>query len=277
MIIEYAKTPQELETISQLRGAVPEIHHTTLEVLTNLYYADKLLGSESDEPICVDRSTRISIQQGATLNNLMRAHSVRRSLEIGFAYGFSTVWMLDALRAQHEPLHVAIDPFERSSWHGIGLAQVKRLGLESCFQWVEDYSIHVLSDLIRKRAQFDFIYVDGNHRFDDVVVDFYLSDQVLRPGGVIAFDDLWMQSVRTAVNFVVNNRAYKLVSQPVENMMVLQKEHCDDRDWLHFKAFKVAAESRMSARLLGRSLRRVFRTFGMNRARLRRLWPTKTT
>jgi predicted O-methyltransferase YrrM len=89
---------------------------------------------------------------------------------------------------------------------------------------VEDYSIHALSDLIRDQAEFDFIYIDGNHRFDDVIVDFYLSDQVLRPGGLMALDDLWMQSIRTAANFIVNNRAYRLVPQPVEKMIVLKKE-----------------------------------------------------
>jgi hypothetical protein len=44
-----------------------------------------------------------------------------------------------------------------------------------------------------------------NHRFDDVIVDFYLSDQILRIGGIIAFLDMGMNSVRTAANFILNN------------------------------------------------------------------------
>jgi predicted O-methyltransferase YrrM len=266
---QFGKKPHYPKIIDQIGSSSPDIHHTTLDVLDYMYHSDKLHGTESDQPICIDKSTRISVGQGVTINSLMRAHSVKRSLEIGLAYGFSTVWMLDALRSQRDSLHIAIDPFELRSWHGIGLVQIKKLDLDRHFQWVEDYSIHALSDLIRQQAQFDFIYIDGNHRFDDVVVDFYLSDQVLRPGGLIALDDLWMQSIRTAANFIVTNRAYKLVPQPVDNMMVLKKEHGDDRDWLHFKSFKVASEG--SGGLPKRALKTVLRSFGLSRARLRSL------
>jgi predicted O-methyltransferase YrrM len=150
------------------------------------------------------------------MHDLMREHSVKQSLEVGMAYGFSTVWMLDALRSQADSLHIAIDPFQKTGWHGIGLAQVARLGFKYNFQWVEDYSIHALSNLIFKQEKYDFIYIDGNHRFDDVLVDFYLSDQILNCGGLIVFDDTRMQSVQTVVNFVITNRAYELVRQPVE-------------------------------------------------------------
>jgi predicted O-methyltransferase YrrM len=269
---QFYKKPHDAETADQIKSAGPNIHPTTFDVLNDMYHSDKLFGTESDQPICIDKFTRISIKQGAIINNLMRAHSVKRSLEIGLAYGFSTVWMLDALRSQLDSLHIAIDPFEKSYWQGIGLSQVKRLDLEQHFKWVKDYSIHALSDLIRNQAQFDFIYIDGNHRFDDIVVDFYLSDEVLRTGGLMALDDVWMQSVRTAANFIVNNRAYKLVPQPVENMIVLKKQHGDDRDWHHFKSFKVASEG-----LLKRTLKKVPHSFGLSRARLRSLWPTKPT
>jgi predicted O-methyltransferase YrrM len=255
-----------IKLIDEIRNYGPDIHHTTLDLLNFMYHANLLHGTESDEPICIDKSTRISVRQGAMINSLMRAHSVKRSLEIGLAYGFSTVWMLDALRSQRDSLHIAIDPFEESNWHGVGLAQVKRLDLGAQFRWVEDYSIHALSDLIRDQAEFDFIYIDGNHRFDDVIVDFYLSDQVLRPGGLIALDDLWMQSVRTAANFIGHNCAYKLVPQPVENMMVLKKEHGDHLDWRQFKPFNT------SEGLLKRSLKRALRLSGAWS-----LWPTKVT
>ena len=81
--------------------------------------------------------------------------------------------------------------------------------------------------------------IDGNHRFDDVLVDFYLSDQLVSPGGLLIFDDMWMPSVRTVVNFILTNRQYKIVSQPIRNMMVLKKLADDDRDWCHFENFKV--------------------------------------
>lgn len=204
-----------------------------------MYGATELRGTESDQLVTINPITRISIEQGAMLRRLVRESGVRSSLEVGLAYGFSTVWLLDALAAQPDAVHIAIDPFQKKGWQGIGLAQVARLGFAGRFDWLPTYSIHALSDLIRQNRRFDFIYIDGNHRFDDVLVDFYLADQVMRPGGLIVLDDLWMDSIKTVADFIIRNRAYELVRQPVQNMAVLKKQRDDDRDWRHFAGFNV--------------------------------------
>jgi predicted O-methyltransferase YrrM len=227
----------------QIKRASPSLHQTTLDVLADMYEADKMYGTESDRPVLINKDPRILIEQGAIMNEIMRSHSVKRSLEIGFCYGFSTIWMIDALRQKRDALHVAIDPYEKTLWHGIGITQVNRLASGVRFEWIENFSIHALSDLIRKEEKFDFIYIDGNHRFDDVIVDFYLSNEALRIGGLIAFDDMWMNAVRTATNFILSNRAYKLVPQPIDNMLVLKKIGYDDRDWAHFNTFSVHESS----------------------------------
>ncbi len=223
--------------VENLKRANPNLHETTLNVLANMYGSSELYGTESDKPVSIDKNTKISIKQGAMMNEFMRANSVQRSLEVGFAYGFSTVWMLDALRSKTDSLHVSVDPLQKSLWHGIGLTQVDRLAFGKSFKWIENFSIHALSDFIRRNEKFDFVYIDGNHRFDDVIVDFYLADQIVRPGAIIILDDMWMPSVRAAVNFIVNNRAYERIAQPVDNMTVLRKSRDDDRDWTHFKKF----------------------------------------
>jgi predicted O-methyltransferase YrrM len=223
---------------NELKEFAPNLHQATINILIDMYSSDRLQGTESDKPVPIDM-TRISLKQGAMINKLMHTHSTERSLEIGFAFGFSTIWMLDALRSQSNSLHIAIDPFEKIWWGGVGLYQVQRLGSETRFNWNNDLSIHALSDLIRETAKFDFIYIDGNHRFDDVIVDFYLSDQILKPGGLIVFDDIWMPSIQTAVSFVLNNRDYEPVPQSVDTMTVIKKKRNDDRDWSHFINFAV--------------------------------------
>src|SRR5438132_3352706 len=94
-----------------------ELHSTTRHVLRDMYNSETLLGTESSNPIALDKSARISTQQGAAIHRFMRAQAVKTSLEVGFAYGFSTVWMLDALRSQTNSRHIAIDPFEKTDWH----------------------------------------------------------------------------------------------------------------------------------------------------------------
>jgi predicted O-methyltransferase YrrM len=219
-----------------------------------MYDGKALLGTESENPITLNE-TRISPEQGAMPRQLMIDNSASRSLEVGFAYGFSTLWMLDALRKHPAALHVAIDPFEKSGWHGIGLNQVGKIRFEGTFKWLQEFSIHALSDLIRQGEKFDFIYIDANHRFDGVIVDFHLCDKLAHPGSLIVLDDMWMQSIKAASSFIIKNLAYKVEQQPIRNILALRKVRDDDRDWRHFKPFSVtsALQTRFS-RMIGRCL-----------------------
>jgi predicted O-methyltransferase YrrM len=243
---QFAQKANTIAIRDQINSACSRLSQGTLEVLADMYGADKLYGTKVDGLITINKNIRISIEQGARMHKLMRSHSVKRSLEVGFAYGFSTVWMLDALWSRSNAFHVAVDPWEEHTFHGIGLAQVKRLGFGVRFDWIDNFSIHALSDLIRKKEKFDFIFIDGNHRFDDVIVDFHLSNQLLWPGGLAVFDDMWMNSVRSATNFIVNNFSYEVVPQPVENMLVLRKTNYDYRDPTHFISFEVLGSSEIS-------------------------------
>jgi hypothetical protein len=127
------------------------------------------------------------------------------------------------------------------------------------FEWIENFSIHALSNLIRKRAKFNFIFIDGNHRFDDVIVDFYLSDQILQPGGLVVFDDMWLNSVRTATNFILNNRSYEVVPQPFENMLVLRKTRYDNRDSTEIRPISILLKY-LALLKSHRRARRLYRT-----------------
>ncbi|MCL2385630.1 MAG: class I SAM-dependent methyltransferase [Alphaproteobacteria bacterium] len=247
--MQHSQFVQEANTIAirdEINLACSGLHQRTLDVLADMYGADKCYGTEIHGPITINKDIGVSIEQGARMHNLMRSYSVKRSLEVGFGYGFSTVWMLDALRSRSNAFHLAIDPWEKHTFHGIGLAHIKRLGFGVRFEWIENFSIHALSDLIRERAKFDFIFIDGIHRFDDVIVNFYLSDQILQPGGLVVFDDMWLNSVRTATNFIINNRSYEVVPQPFEHMLVLRKTRDDNRDWNHFNSFEILGPSKVS-------------------------------
>ena len=204
-------------------------------ILKDLYTAPKVDGATG--PVEIDPITRIDKDAGAELNRLVRESKTKKSLEIGLAYGFSTIFIMDALDSGGS--HVAIDPFQSSLWQGVGATQARRLSSKR-FTFLEDYSIHVLSDYIRAGEMFDFIFIDGNHRFDDVLVDFYLCDQALKVGGLLILDDVWMASIRTVLSYVLANRAYEIVPQKSPLMVALRKLKDDDRSWRHFRPFHVA-------------------------------------
>ena len=206
-------------------------------ILNDLYNAPKVQGANG--LVEIDPITRIDKTAGSELNRLVRESKTKKSLEIGLAYGFSTIFIMDALASAGS--HIAIDPFQATLWHGVGATQATRLSPKR-FKWLEDYSIHVLSDYIRAGERFDFIFIDGNHRFDDVLVDFYLSDQTLKVDGLLVLDDIWMASIRTVLSYVLANRAYEIVPLKSPRMIALRKLKDDDRSWRHFRPFNVATQ-----------------------------------
>jgi predicted O-methyltransferase YrrM len=222
------------EARASLRALCPGLGERAAQVLARMYSSTHLQGTEG---IAEVGETRIPMLEGTQLHKLSRAIGARATLEIGFAFGFSTVWLLDSLPAGGR--HVAIDPHERSAYAGVGLQQVQDLAPLAAFEWRQALSIHALSDDIRQGERYDLVFIDGNHRFDDVMVDFYLADQVLRPGGALALDDMWMPSVKTVASFIALNRAYQVVAQAEPNVVIFQKLADDTRDWRHFVPFQV--------------------------------------
>ncbi|CAN7183176.1 class I SAM-dependent methyltransferase [Rhizobium sp. LjRoot254] len=247
---------REVET--ELGDLAPQISGAARETLSRMYSSSVLDGTE--EKARSIGQEKINILQGSELNRILKDIKAAKTLEIGFAYGFSTIWLLDAV-AMHGGTHNAIDPFEKRRWGGVGLHQVNQTtGFDKLFKWHEAFSIHALSDFIRSGETFDAVFIDGNHRFDDVVVDFYLADQVLRVGGIVAFDDLWMDSVKSVASFVALNRHYELVPQRASTMAVFRKIADDDRLWDHYIPFETTHNDGQGSRVrqLARYLKRRF-------------------
>ncbi|MGI8593737.1 MAG: class I SAM-dependent methyltransferase [Solirubrobacteraceae bacterium] len=178
------------------------------------------------------RPTSIARDEALALARCVRDHGASRTLEVGMAYGLSTL----ALAGAHEGVHLAIDPFQRSDWRSIGILNVARAGLEGGVRVIERRSDEALADLVARGEQFDLAFVDGLHLFDATLVDFHFADRLLDVGGRVALHDLWMPSVRAAVDFIAANRAYEPTREGTDNLLVLRKTAGDDRPWDHFVA-----------------------------------------
>jgi predicted O-methyltransferase YrrM len=188
----------------------------------------------------LDRATRISPAQGMWLYEFCRETRPQATLEIGMAYGFSTVYFLAALHENDAGHHTAIDPFQRRApgiWAGIGLRNAQRLAAER-FRFIEEASFGGLVRLAQEGRQFDVIFIDGNHIFDTVLVDFTLSAEICPVGGHIILDDMWMPSIRRVVAFILTNRCdFEEIQTPIENITQFRRIGPDCREWNHFVDF----------------------------------------
>lgn len=180
-----------------------------------------------------DRLTSIREEEADVLAHLLKERGLRRTLEVGFAYGCSTAYIMDATGAPH----VAIDPYQ-DAYGNRGLKNINALGLQGRFELRPQLSRVALPALAAEGRTFDFIFIDGGHKYDEVFLDWALCDPLLEQSGFVVFDDAWMDSVKHVAAFIRANRAdYHEIDLGYWNLFAFQKLGTDTRNWDHFVEF----------------------------------------
>jgi len=208
--------------------------------LLSMYAGEPQLGAE-DRQYPLDGISRISPEEGMWLFQLCRNNQLKTTLEIGLAYGFSTIYFLAALEETGGGHHTAVDPFqlrESSPWKGIGLQHARELKTAVQFSFVPEMSFTALVDFAKQDRRFDLIFIDGGHTFDTVLLDFTLAAPLCPKSGYIVLDDTWMPSIRRVVAFIRANRPdFAVVDSTVDNIAVFRRTGPDAREWDHFVEF----------------------------------------
>jgi predicted O-methyltransferase YrrM len=228
-----------------LREALSGLPPAAAAALAALYAREPQLGDDGcRHPI--DATTRIKLAEGLELIELLDRAEAHNALEIGLAYGFSTQFLLGGLQRRGGGRLLAIDPHQSGDWHGIGrrLAGDTVAAVEGlAFRCIEERSAWALPSLEGSGERFDLIFVDGYHRFDDVLLDVTAAARLCRPGGVIVLHDMWLPSVRAVVAFLQANRP-ELERMPCQcrNLAAFACQGPDLRQWDHFVSFATEAE-----------------------------------
>jgi predicted O-methyltransferase YrrM len=161
------------------------------------------------------------------------------TLEIGLASGSTALAIMGSKSGGQQALHTAVDPYQSMTYKNKAVERITEVGLASYFQLIEKSSHIALPELlISGTPRFDFVYIDGNHKFDYTLLEWFYADQMLNIGGVIAFDDCQWAMVQTLANFVEANCAYKFI-KPNERTWLAVKMSEDRRRWFEFTPFVV--------------------------------------
>jgi predicted O-methyltransferase YrrM len=154
---------------------------------------------------------------------------VPRILEIGVYQGRATCWMLTNMLAS-DGVITCVDPFcdtDETPWtteavtanpdynaDRLALFQANTEEVRGSGQTVTvrvGRSYRELAHLITAQAEFDFIYVDGNHYAANVLADVTQCFGLLRPGGIMLFDDYlwdhdpdWLHRPKMSIDAFVN-------------------------------------------------------------------------
>src|SRR3954468_5428243 len=110
-----------------------------------------------NHPETPGRDSHLREDEGALLQRIIDEIRPTATLEVGMAYGISTLYIMDALRRSGRPaaVHYALDPFQSTLWRGIGVQHVREAGYESSLRFIEERSELALPELVRKGVKVD--------------------------------------------------------------------------------------------------------------------------
>lgn len=154
----------------------------------------------------------IDPEEGLFLERLVRADpSIKQTLEVGCAFGLSSLHICNALQGRSNVLHTIVDPFQISQWDGAGIRNLERAGVDY-FEWLEELSEIALPSLLEEReGRYDLVFVDGWHTLDHTLLDCFYATRLLRTGGYLVVDDIILPPVRRALNYVQQYPCYRTV------------------------------------------------------------------
>jgi predicted O-methyltransferase YrrM len=190
------------------------------------------------------RHTSLTENEGEWVGQFVRRKKIKKSLEIGLAFGVSAVYIMLATKR----VHYIIDPFaDRDIYQGLGRKNIVRFGLAKNCRLYTETSQQVLPRLLDKRLSFDLAFVDGSHYFDDQFVDLFFLDKLLEEGGWLVWHDAWTGPVKTLASWIETNKPNYQRDYDVEpTFFVWQKQSVDKRKWHQFNKFKVYTSGKIS-------------------------------
>ncbi len=186
---------------------------------------------------------RLALGQAGLLAELAMNCPRPLSIEIGFGMGSSAAVILGTRRLAGRPFrHLIYDPFGLGDGRGEVVQSYLQERFPKGFHRIMKRSEIGLAELTGKAGMGSagLIFIDGGHRFENVMTDFTLADLLCCVGGYVALDDALFPAIESVVNYVKTNRPdYALKHLAVPNCTVLKKLRHDTRDWDSFKPFEV--------------------------------------
>ncbi len=151
-------------------------------------------------------------ESGRVLRHAIEVSRPAVGIEVGLAFGLSTLHILDAMQEHGNGRLIGMDPAQDdSTWQDGGLHNVQRAGFSECYEFHRKTSQQLLPQLAVNGLRIQFGFLDGWHTFDHTLVDFFYIDSMLDVGGVIVLDDVGYPGLQRLAHFIVCNRSYSIL------------------------------------------------------------------
>jgi predicted O-methyltransferase YrrM len=189
-----------------LRSGDEAASRRTRQVIEPLYREEMVVARSDGSPHRLF-PVGVGAAEGTALRGWVRRESAARTIEVGFGYGLSTLFILEGLLANGhaDARHVVLDPNQSRRFADCGLQFVDEAGLAAMVEFHPVASEIALPRFLAEGRRFDVAFVDGNHRFEGVFLDLIYLGRLVREGGILFVDDYQLPSVARATSFCTTN------------------------------------------------------------------------
>lgn len=134
------------------------------------------------------------------IGSLIKMNGYKNILEIGVFEGETSVKMIEALPIGGKYTGIDINDYRKLDFNKAGKG----------WNFILGESIKVLANM--PEHHFDFIFVDGDHSWDNILPEFKEIERVIKPGGVIAYHDtIHIADVKKLIEYV-NHYKYNTIT-----------------------------------------------------------------
>lgn len=194
-----------------------------LQTLSEIFELNTIEVDDSGQRIALHSHT--SKRQGEFLQAMFDLVKPKKSLEVGFAYGISTLFILEKHRQNNsnDQCHIVIEPDDY--WGSAAVHNIGKEGLTKYLEIKKDYSDRILTALFLQNHRIQFSYIDTTKRFDIVMQDFYFIDKMTDVGGIVILDDCgggW-PGIQRVARYVSTLPHYKLIGTHDEKKQSLKR------------------------------------------------------
>lgn len=186
---------------------------------------------------------------GELLQAWIIAARPRHLLEIGMAYGVSSLFIGEIIQETGGAVYDIIDPYQYRVWQGCGVHHMSLAGLAGHYVLHEEPSEICLPRMLHEGNRYDFAFVDGFHTFDHSLVDFFYINRMLEVGGIVVFDDIHFASLQKLLAHIATYPSYeplplpdavqkhhivrlrRMMNVPMTRLAGFRKVSVDDRSW----------------------------------------------
>jgi predicted O-methyltransferase YrrM len=187
--------------------------------------------------------TGIELDAGYAIRDWVAEEGAVSTIETGLAYAISTLFICEGLLLAGHPdaHHIAFDPYQSGHYSNAGRQIIEEAGLADLVEVHDQDSKVGLPKLVEQNRRFDLGFVDGDHLFDGVLMDLVFLNTLVRPGGIVIIDDLYLPAVARASRFATTNLGWASEQEDVGGeggMTVFRTPRVPRvREWDHYVDF----------------------------------------